>query len=127
MDKGEIGVGRETARVVERGAIVELVEGDDIVVWVGEREVADEPAGAVWGGEVSVEGSDPAQRGGKGERGGTNMNPAPPVTRMFLQSNSGANSVLPVSTGASFQMPESWKWSWMGGAAASLAAGAGAR
>lgn len=53
MDEGEIGVSRETARVVEGGAIVELVEGDDIVVRVGEREVADEPAGAVWGGCVS--------------------------------------------------------------------------
>lgn len=37
------------------------------------------------------------------------MNPAPPVTRMFLQSSSGGNFVLPVSTGADFQIPVSWK------------------
>lgn len=33
----------------------------------------------------------------------TYMNPAPPVTRMFLASRSGSNRVLPISTGACFQ------------------------
>lgn len=50
------------------------------------------------------------------------MNPAPPVTRMFLQSGSGANLVVPVSTGASRQMPESNRWRLAAAAAAADAA-----
>lgn len=33
------------------------------------------------------------------------MKPAPPVTRTFLVSGFGSNFVVPLSTGASFQMP----------------------
>ena len=35
------------------------------------------------------------------------MKPAPPVTRMFFVSGFGSNFVVPLSTGASFQMPVS--------------------
>lgn len=45
MFEGEVGAAVEDARVVERGAVFELVEGDDVVVFrVCEDEVADEPA-----------------------------------------------------------------------------------
>lgn len=44
--EGEVGPVCEEGRVVEGGAVVELVEGDDVVrVGVGQREVADQPAG----------------------------------------------------------------------------------
>lgn len=105
VDKGKVGAGGEAARIVERGTIVELVEGDDVIVGgVGEGKMANDPAGAV---ECSRAISWQRMAASGGSRGGTNMNPAPPVTRMFLQSASGSNLVLPVSTGASFQIPES--------------------
>jgi len=42
-----------------------------------------------------------------GQRGGTHMNPAPPVIMMFLVSWLGSNLVTPLRIGASFQMPVS--------------------
>lgn len=45
MFEGEVGSAVEDARVVERGAVFEFVEGDGVVVVrVCEDEVPDEPA-----------------------------------------------------------------------------------
>lgn len=42
--EGEVGLGVEYGGVVEGGAVVEFVEGDDVVgVGIGQGEVADEP------------------------------------------------------------------------------------
>lgn len=41
--EGEVGLRVEDGGVVERGAVVELVEGDDVVVGVSEGEVTSHP------------------------------------------------------------------------------------
>lgn len=41
--EGEVGLRVEDGGVVERGAVVELVEGDDVVVGVSESEVTSHP------------------------------------------------------------------------------------
>lgn len=95
------------AGVVERGAVVQLVEGDDVVsVRVGKCEVPDEPTRAV--PLVLTDLAIELERK-RGLRLVAYMKPAPPVTMMFFVSGSGSNAVLPVSTGASFQTPKSSK------------------
>jgi len=63
--------------------------------------VSDDPAGTLWFSESDLGGA--LCREGKG----TDMNPAPPVTMMFLVSELGSNFVAPLRMGASFQMPVS--------------------
>lgn len=70
VDEGEVGPGGETARVVEGSAVVKFVEGDDVVVRVREREVADDPGGAVWGGRSVGGGFHAEQRGTMARRRG---------------------------------------------------------
>ena len=46
--KGEVSLIVQRTSVVERSAVVELIEGDDVVgIWVLESQVADQPTGAV--------------------------------------------------------------------------------
>ena len=42
--EGEIRPVIENPRVVERGAVVKLVEGNNMVLWIGEDQVPDKPA-----------------------------------------------------------------------------------
>lgn len=101
VEEFEIGPGFEHARVVERTAVVELVEADDVV---GGRvfgdEVADQP-GCTGGMSVWR-----FQRLGDLE---TNMKPSPPVTMMLRTSGNGVKDPWPVSMGASFHRPSSTK------------------
>jgi hypothetical protein len=93
MLEGEIRLVVEDARVVECRAVVELIEGDDVVVvGICDDEMAYEPTGAA----LSLRGRlypDKAR---------TYIKPAPPVTRMFFASGNGSNLVLPSNTGACF-------------------------
>lgn len=41
--KGEVGLGVENGGVVERGAVVEFVEGHDVIVGVGESQMSRDP------------------------------------------------------------------------------------
>jgi len=105
MVECEIALVVEGAGVVQRSAVVELVEGDDIVcIGVGQGKVSYQPTCAAivknvleyrWRKESAQV---PAY-----------MNPAPPVIIIFLTSGNGSYFVLPVKTGASFHTPKSSK------------------
>ena len=90
--------------VVQRCAIVELVERDDIVVRVGEHKMAHEPARSVY--VLATSTTREISRTANGLQTSTMlstyMNPAPPVTSMFFASGRASNFVLPVKTGAFF-------------------------
>jgi hypothetical protein len=42
-DEGEVGGGVEALGVVQGGAVVDFVKADDVVHWICEGEVADDP------------------------------------------------------------------------------------
>lgn len=73
-----------------------------------------EPAGAIMQGLAYY-------RRREKEGRSANMNPAPPVISIFFASDRGSNLVDPVRTGASFQIPVSWKWRWIAGVLSSSA------
>ncbi len=105
MVEREVSLIVQGAGVVEGRAVVELVEGDDVVgVWVGEGEVTNQPAGAIMRFSQCVRRIHLVF-----EVVGAYMKPAPPVIMMFFTSGSGSNLVLPVRIGALFQTLESSK------------------
>jgi len=89
----------QDASVVKGGAVVELVEGYNIVgIGIGQGQMPYQPAGAV------------IVRNCCCHLGAfTYMKPAPPVIMIFLTSGNGSYFVVPVKTGASFQTPKSSK------------------
>jgi hypothetical protein len=100
MVEGKVALVVESSSIVQRGAVVELVEGYDIVrIGICQGQMSYQPASTVIISKVS----NPV--------GAQNsyMNPAPPVIMMFLTSGSGSNFVLPVNIGASFHTPKSSK------------------
>jgi hypothetical protein len=92
----------ENSCVVERGAVVQLVEGDHIVVWVCEDQMAYEPASSAPVSDWMY-----SKWMSRDTQLATlmvpYMKPAPPVIKTFCASRSGSNLVLPVSNGACFQ------------------------
>ena len=95
----EVGLVVEGARIIERCAVIELVEGDYIVVFgVREDKMAGEPTGTVAVSTLLMMRTVYAF-----EMLSTYIKPAPPVTKMFFASGNGSKLVLPVSTGACCQ------------------------
>lgn len=109
----EVILAIENARIVEGRAVVELVEGDDIVMaGVREDEVADEPTctgvqSVLFLVQISQIVAMQVMRVSLDIGYSTYMKPAPPVTKMFFASGNASNLVLPMSTGACFQRPSS--------------------
>lgn len=116
--EGEIPLVVQDTGVVQGSAVIELIEGDDVVrVGVGQGKMSYEPActamkelleAAVYKTETETE----TRRDdvGVGVVGvSAYMNPAPPVIMIFLTFGKGSNFVVPVRTGASFQTPKSSK------------------
>lgn len=96
MVEGEVALVIERPSIVQRGAVVELVEGDDVVrIWVGQGKMSYKPA-------CTVNISNSSCTAGFAM---AYMKPAPPVIIIFLTSGRGSNLVLPVKIGASFQTP----------------------
>lgn len=47
MDKFEVGMIVENAGIIQRSTVVNFVIGDDVVLWVSEGKVPDNPAGTM--------------------------------------------------------------------------------
>lgn len=94
--KGKVALIVENTRVVERGAVVQLVKRHNVVgIGVGQGQVPHQPACAAMelaGEDVRISKE-------------ACMKPAPPEIMMFFTSGRGVNFVVPMSTGASFQTP----------------------
>lgn len=100
MVECEVALVVQDSSVVQGRAVVELIEGHDIVcIRIGQGQMSYKPAGTV---EISTGMHVVAQQR-------TYMKPAPPVIMIFLTSGRGSYFVLPVKTGASFHTPKSSK------------------
>lgn len=100
MVEGKVALVIESSGVVQRRAVIEFIEGDDVVgIGIGQGQMSYQPASTVSISRV------PCQN----ELQSTHMNPAPPVIIIFLTSGNGSNFVLPIRTGASFHTPKSSK------------------
>lgn len=99
MVEREVSLVVEDSGIVERGTVVELVEGDDIVcIRVGKGKMSYQPASTATVRDMRYWSCSIAH-----------MKPAPPVIMIFLTSGKGSNFVVPVKTGASFHTPKSVK------------------
>lgn len=100
MVECEISFVVQDPSVIQRRAVVELVEGHDIVgIGISQGQMSYKPAGAV------------VVRIYRCHLGVffTYMKPAPPVIMIFFTSGNGSYFVVPISTGASFHTPKSSK------------------
>lgn len=111
VEEAEVRLLFQHARIVQRAAVVELVERHDVVgVGIFDGQVAHKPRSTVVflarsAGFGFVEprflSSDTVRL--------AYMKPSPPVTNMFFTFGSGVNAVWPVRTGASCHVPSSTK------------------
>lgn len=118
VEEAKIRLRLQHARIVQRAAVVELVEGYHVVVVrIFDGQVAYQPgptfcifgAGQLSASNWLYQNRDFLDSDTVWSSLAAYMNPSPPVTSMFLTLPSGLNEVWPVKMGASCQVPSSTK------------------
>lgn len=106
VEEAEIWLRLQHARIVQRAAVIQLVEGYDVVmVGILDCQVAHQPRATVLFLAQSAAAISRLALFRPGVRELAYMKPSPPVTRMFFTPVSGCHCVCPVRIGASRQMP----------------------